>query len=103
MLGRIPARCEGQRHCKAGACKAKDETNRQGACKTVDDSHPGEEQARQDNDLADSARCVETAPVSEKATAQPQYCSCTRWNREPPATLRRITAQFLSTIRTEGA
>src|SRR3546814_9029878 len=63
MLGRIPARCEGQRHCKAGACKAKDETNRQSACETVDASHPGEEQARQDNDLADSARCLGPDPV----------------------------------------
>src|SRR3546814_5494752 len=95
MLGRIPARCEGQRHCKAGACKAKDETNRQSACETVDASHPGEEQARQDNDLADSARCLGTDPVYEQAIDQPQNCSGQRWHRDHQASLCRIQAQFL--------
>src|SRR3546814_2195235 len=80
MLGRIPARCEGQRHCKAGACKAKDETNRQSACETVYASHQGEEQARQDNDLADSARCLGTDPVYEQAIDQPQDRKSTRLN-----------------------
>src|SRR3546814_12899893 len=102
MLGRIPARCEGQRHCKAGACKAKDETNRQSACETVDASHPGEEQARQDNDLADSARCLGTDPVYEQAIDQPQNCSGQRWHRDTQASMCRVQAQVLCNIRSRS-
>src|SRR3546814_16486957 len=101
MLGRIPARCEGQRHCKAGACKSKDEPNSQSACETVDASHPGEEQARQDNDLADTARCHGTDPVYEQAIDQPQHCSSPSWLRNHQAILYRIQYPFLCNNRTK--
>src|SRR3546814_15124689 len=95
--------CSSDLHCKAGACKAKDETNRQSACETVDASHPGEEQARQDNDLADSARYLGTDPVYEQAIDQPQNCSGQRWHRDHQASLCRIKDQLLFYILSTGA